>query len=144
MVTARELVVLSGSFTSHSKSVRGLSHLRGHASHERYTASTVQRREINLHKFCPSGNRTPGRRLGRRTPLPARLLRHFSLFYSVLLLKLEICTSVKGYIVMPSPSSQVRVSAHGFRDHVPRRWLVRMAKSFLFKEKQNCHDRKSP
>ena len=42
VVTARELVVLSGSFTSHSKSVRRLRHLRGHASHERYTVSNVE------------------------------------------------------------------------------------------------------
>ena len=33
--------------------------------------------EINLHKFCPSGNRTPDSQLGRQTPSPARLLRHF-------------------------------------------------------------------
>ena len=79
MVTARELVVLSGFSMSHSKSVRWLSHLRGHAGHRRYTVSTVEGREIKLRKFCPSGNRTPDRRLGRRTPLPSRLLCHFTL-----------------------------------------------------------------
>ena len=51
VVTARELVVLSGSFTFHPKSVRRLSHLSGRASHERYTVSNVEGREINLHKF---------------------------------------------------------------------------------------------
>ena len=63
VATTRDLVVLSGSFTSHWKSVRRLSHLRGHGGHERYTVSTVEGREINFHKFCPSGNRTPDRRL---------------------------------------------------------------------------------
>ena len=47
--TARELVVLSVFFTSHSTSVKRLHHLRGHASHERYTVSKVEGREINLH-----------------------------------------------------------------------------------------------
>ena len=51
VVTARGLVILSGSFTSHSKSVRWLSHLRGHVSHERYTVSNVEGREINLRVF---------------------------------------------------------------------------------------------
>ena len=50
VVTARELVVLSGSFMSHSMLVRRLHHLRGHASRERYTVSIVEGREINLHK----------------------------------------------------------------------------------------------
>ena len=53
VVTARELVVLSGSLTSHSKSVRRLRHLRGHASHERYIVSKVEGREINLHMPIP-------------------------------------------------------------------------------------------
>ena len=57
VVTARELVVLSGSFTSHSKSVRRLRHLRGHASHERYTVSNVEGREINLHRPIPRAQR---------------------------------------------------------------------------------------
>ena len=53
MVTARELVALSDSFTSHSISVRRFRHLRGHASHERYTVSNVEGREVNLHKPLP-------------------------------------------------------------------------------------------
>ena len=52
--------------------------LRDHASHGRYTVSNVKGRELNFRNFCPSRNRTPNRRLGGRTPLPARLLRHFS------------------------------------------------------------------
>ena len=50
VVTARELFVLSGSFTSHSKTVRWLHHVRSHASHKRYTVSNVEGREINLHR----------------------------------------------------------------------------------------------
>ena len=42
VVTARELVILSGSFTSHSKLVRQLSHLRGHAGHRRYTSPILK------------------------------------------------------------------------------------------------------
>ena len=53
VITARELVVLSGSLTSHSMSVRRLHHLRGHASHKGYTVSNVERWEINLHKPLP-------------------------------------------------------------------------------------------
>ena len=41
MITARELVVLSGSFMSHSKSMMRNRHLRGHASGERYIQSTM-------------------------------------------------------------------------------------------------------
>ena len=73
VVTAREHVVLSGSFMFQAKSVRRLRHLRGHASPERHRVSNVERREINLHKCYLSGNRTPDRRLGRRMPLSARL-----------------------------------------------------------------------
>ena len=40
-------------FTFHSMSVRQHRHLRGHASHERYTVSTVEGREINLHRPLP-------------------------------------------------------------------------------------------
>ena len=50
VVTARELVVFSGSFTSHSMSVKRHRQLRGHASHERYTVSNVEGQETNLHK----------------------------------------------------------------------------------------------
>ena len=39
VVTARELSVLSGSCTSHSKSMRRHRHLRDHGSHKRYTVS---------------------------------------------------------------------------------------------------------
>ena len=74
VVTARELVILSGSFTSHSKSVRWLCHLHGHMSHKRYTVSSVEGQKVNLHKFCPSGNWTPDRQLGRQMLLSARLL----------------------------------------------------------------------
>ena len=52
VVTVTELVALSGSFTSHSKSVRRPRHLRGHADHETYTVSSVEEREINLHKLA--------------------------------------------------------------------------------------------
>ena len=51
MVTASQLIVVSGSFTSHSMSVRRHRHLCGHVSHERYTVSTVEERETNLHLF---------------------------------------------------------------------------------------------
>ena len=65
MVTAGELVVLSGSFTSRSMSVRRYHHLRGHASHERYIVSNVEGRELNLNKPIPraTGNRTRSRRM---------------------------------------------------------------------------------
>ena len=53
VVTARELVVLSGSFTSHSMSVRGHRHLRGRGSPERYAVSNVEGREINRHFYKP-------------------------------------------------------------------------------------------
>ena len=52
VITARELVVLSGSFTSHFKPVRRFRHLSGHASHERYTVSngkTVKKKLMELH-----------------------------------------------------------------------------------------------
>ena len=53
MVTARELVVLSGLFTSGSMSVRRHRHFTySYASHERYTASSVEGQEIN-HKSLP-------------------------------------------------------------------------------------------
>ena len=42
VVTARDLVVLSGSFTSHSTSVRRHRHLRGLSSHETYTVSNAE------------------------------------------------------------------------------------------------------
>ena len=67
VVTARKLVVLSGSSMSHPKSVRRLRHLRGHTSRGRHTVSSVEEREINVHKFCPSGNRISNRPFGRRT-----------------------------------------------------------------------------
>ena len=52
---SKELVVLSGSFMSHSKSARTASpFLLGRASHERYTVSNVEGREINLHRPIPS------------------------------------------------------------------------------------------
>ena len=53
VVTARELVVLGGSFNmSHSKSVRLHCHLCCHSSHKRYTltVSSVEGWEANLHK----------------------------------------------------------------------------------------------
>ena len=53
VVTARELVVFSGSVTFHSLSMRRHRHLRGHASHERYTVSSVEGRQTNLHKPIP-------------------------------------------------------------------------------------------
>ena len=56
MVTARELVILSGSFMFHSMSVRRLRHLCEHASHERYTVSNVEGREVNLHNPLPHKN----------------------------------------------------------------------------------------
>ena len=52
VVTARKLV-LSGSFTSHSMSVRQHPHLRDLASHGRYTVSIVEGRETNLHRPLP-------------------------------------------------------------------------------------------
>ena len=57
VVTARELVILSGSFTFHSKSARWLRHLRGHASHERYTVSNVEGQQTNLHRSIPRAPR---------------------------------------------------------------------------------------
>ena len=49
MVTVRELVVLSGSFVSRSKSVKHRAPpLRGRASHDRYAVFTVEAREISL------------------------------------------------------------------------------------------------
>ena len=57
VVTARGHIVLIGPFTSHSKSVRRLRHLRGHASHERYTVSDVAGREINFHRPSPRAPR---------------------------------------------------------------------------------------
>ena len=53
VITARELVVVSGSFVSYSVSVRRHRLLRGYASHERYTVSSVAGGEINLHKPIP-------------------------------------------------------------------------------------------
>ena len=52
LVTARELV-LSGSFTSRSMSVRRHRQLWSHASHERYTVSNVKGWELNFHKPLP-------------------------------------------------------------------------------------------
>ena len=72
--------------------LRRLRHLRGHASHERYTVSNVERREINLHKVLPKRNQTPDRRLRRRTPLAARLLLYCSLSVSILCISLEWIT----------------------------------------------------
>ena len=66
VVSARELVILSGSFTSHSKSVWWPRHLCGHVSHARCTVSNAEGQEINLHKVYPSRNRTPDCRLGRQ------------------------------------------------------------------------------
>ena len=42
VITARELVVLSGSSTSHSKLVRWHRQLRGHGSHEQFTVSNIK------------------------------------------------------------------------------------------------------
>jgi len=66
VVTARELVVLSGSFTSHSMSVRRHRHLRGHASHGRYAVSNVGGREINLYKPPSAAARDRTRAAGVR------------------------------------------------------------------------------
>ena len=65
VVTAGELVVLSGTFTSHPMSVRRLRHLRGHASHDRYTVSNAEGWEIHLHKPLPAhdGDWTQGCRV---------------------------------------------------------------------------------
>ena len=49
VVTATRLLVLSGTFTSHSMSVRWHRHLRGRVSHGRFTVANVEGREINLH-----------------------------------------------------------------------------------------------
>ena len=57
VIAARELVLLGGSFPSHSTSVRRLRHLRGHASYERYAVSNVEGREINL-QIILSGSQT--------------------------------------------------------------------------------------
>ena len=61
MVTARELVVLSGSSMSNSKSVKRHRHLRGSATHERHTVSSVEDQELNLHKPLPKRASNPGR-----------------------------------------------------------------------------------
>ena len=53
VVTAREHVVLSGSFMSHSMSARPHRHLCGHVSHKRYTVSNVEGWETNLYKPLP-------------------------------------------------------------------------------------------
>ena len=58
MVNGRELVVLSGSFTSHSMSVRRC-RLRGHASHDRYIVSNVEGWKRNLRKPLPQRASTP-------------------------------------------------------------------------------------
>ena len=80
VVTARVLVILSGSFTSHSKSVRWLHHLRGHASHERYTVSNVEGWEINLHMPIPCAPRIePGAATWQTHTLPLALLQRFDL-----------------------------------------------------------------
>ena len=50
VVTAREVVILSGSFTSHLKLLGRHCHLHGHMSHERYTVSSVDGQEMSLHK----------------------------------------------------------------------------------------------
>ena len=63
-------------FYAHSKSVRQLHRLHGHASHETCTVSNVEGQE-RFHKFYLSGTPTPNCQLGQRTPLPTRLLRHF-------------------------------------------------------------------
>ena len=53
VVTARELLILGGSFTSQSMLVRWLHHLHGHTSHKRHTVSGIEGQEINLHKPLP-------------------------------------------------------------------------------------------
>ena len=58
VVTARELVVLSGSFTSCSVSVRWHCDLCGHVTHERYTVSSVEGWERNLQGLSDSGHQT--------------------------------------------------------------------------------------
>ena len=75
VVTARELVVISGSFTSHSMSVRRLRHLRGHASHERYRVTTVEGRQRNLHNPLPrTTGIEPGAAAWQASTLPLALL----------------------------------------------------------------------
>ena len=59
VVTARELVILSGSFMPLSKSVRWHCHLRGHASHE--TVSVIEWGELKFHKPLSQQVLQPGR-----------------------------------------------------------------------------------
>ena len=68
MVTARELAVLRGSVTSHSRSVRQRRHLRGHANHERNTVFNVEGRETSFHKPLPERGLNPRGRRDRRVP----------------------------------------------------------------------------
>ena len=69
-LAARELVALSGSFTSYSMSVRQHHHLRSHANHERYTGSNGEGARNKFHKPLPrtegiepcTGRRVTGKR----------------------------------------------------------------------------------
>ena len=79
MVTARELVVLSGSFTSHSMSLRRLCHLRGHASHERYTVSNAEDTRSKSPQVSPARR---GLNLGPPRDMRARYHLHYILLPS--------------------------------------------------------------
>ena len=76
VVTARELVVLSRSFTCQSQSVRRLRHLRGHTSHEIHTVSNVEGRKV-ISTYFPRVGVEPLTADLVASAVPARLLRHF-------------------------------------------------------------------
>ena len=136
VVTARELVVLSGSFTSQFKSVRRLRQLRGHASHERYTAavSNVELQEIDL--------RRPIRGLNPGPPRDRRIRYHLRYCNPRLITFYQICWNSSGGWAYRLQQLLLRSSWKGFHVQCSRcysywswesGWLVLTCISIVFR-----------
>ena len=85
VVTVRDLVVLSGSSKSHSKSVSQHCHVCVHVTHERYTVCNVEGREINHCKPLLPGASNPGCQCDRRA------CHHCTIANNTLLITVERC-----------------------------------------------------